>query len=81
LIFTAHQGPNTSFNAPNKIVVSIIIIKDVKSDVLPALKNVVEFKGLFEVWVKIVHCSLSPAIQRILLDVEISSKIDFDVRI
>jgi hypothetical protein len=81
LIFAAHQGPNIGFDAANEIVVSIIIIKDVKSDVLPALKNVVDLKGLFKVWVKIVHCSLSPAIKCILLDVKISSEIDFDVRI
>jgi hypothetical protein len=79
LIFAAHQGADVGLNAANKIVISIIVIKDVKSNVLSALENVVEFKGFFEVGVEVVHCSFSPAKKCVLFDIKISSEINLDI--
>ena len=79
MIFTTHQCSDIGFNATNKIIVSIIVIKDVKTNVLSALENVLKLEGLFVVGIEFVLDSLSSSIECVLFHIEIPTKVDLDI--
>ena len=79
----SHQSSNCCLNISNEVILLSVsvIVKDIKSDILSRLKDVIDGKGLSKVWIEVVFLGFCFSEWCILFLGEVTLVWNFDVGI